>query len=947
MTKYLKIVLFAVIGIMFSGIAEAAITPINEAENDLKFGSRKKGELKCDNRIYLSSPIPNMDCKIVTLSDNKTQCFSCTCPLTTYPYTDSNCKGERRPVTTESYCTDKSTGTKHYKSCECVDKHATYNESTRKCECNDDFELYNGVCKEKCTNGTARSGDGSCSSCVAEDAHYDNSSAQCKCDDSKKELRNGLCICKAIYDAVDGNCLAKCPAGIKRDANDSCTVCIDETKEYVDGECVTRCPEHATLIDGECQCNSGYEMVNNVCELAQTSGNNGCPEGASEKNGVCVCDDATRELWTDEETGETSCKCKDGYYDDPFDGEDKCIVDPNSDVMQCPVPSVLDEETGECICEDDGICTINCKDGKYEICGYFTRTSTGEICTTWDAQKNMWKCDGETAAVTTTEYLCVTTETTCEVPCANHIPDGHICTQSTINGKTCYTDCVPSICGTGYISEGEHIVYDSTHKMIAIKQSGKYYNPYTSALGSFTYDDYQFGKTDEFTEITSTPVSSLSALEDYKNASFWATGGCSENSGMMWIGKNGKLECKNKSTTTASHLIYLTPCTCPTDAQGSLEEKTIYSTYNCKVGQYYSGSGYNCSSTSDKYLVASLVANQSMVAVNVNDLASSEFAVTGDVFEQTRADALRKCSSGDVLSASEYENIADDLKTLWPNVYNNSCIFLKTGHLVRTSDNALCSGSTASALASNGCSACVSGDKIKARVICKKDFLSKSTTTKYSKCTCPSGQIYDGATGECVDYCPNKGTQTYCDSTKYNCQYEECSGKYIVSCGSYFNKSGTPSCPSDRIVDKCSVNNYKYACATCEEAGLYRGEAKTHARLTLNGRVSQTRNGQSQQYSVTAYIFNLCGEQVAKVSASYWNISPGISVQTSSSDNPIPAGDYYVELATSLSNGPYSVRYNKLSVDGTDYRSTGISGRVKVNLMTSETLSIELSPEFY
>ena len=118
---------------------------------------------------------------------------------------------------------------------------------------------------------------------------------------------------------------------------------------------------------------------------------------------------------------------------------------------------------------------------------------------------------------------------------------------------------------------------------------------------------------------------------------------------------------------------------------------------------------------------------------------------------------MSKLRLEDFKSYEEYINIADKLKEIWPDAYNNNCLVVNTGEVVRTSDNTKGSGmSIASSFTSKGFDACVYNNQIRARVICKKDFLSKSTTTKYSKCTCPSGQVYDGATGECIDYCPNK-----------------------------------------------------------------------------------------------------------------------------------------------------------------------------------------------
>ncbi|MBE6467595.1 MAG: hypothetical protein E7004_03270 [Alphaproteobacteria bacterium] len=1072
MTKYLKIALFAMIGIMFSGIAEAAITPINEAENDLKFGSRKKGELKCDNITTFSSPKSGMDCKVVTLSDNKTQCWKCDCSQKDYPYTKENCSGKLILDTSSSSCTDITTGKKYYKTCECGEgllaaeeakKYATYFDIGSPVQSAGNLACYDPK-KFTCKNASNKI-------TVSDITSYQHTSAKTRVKSKDEPVwyevatnietsnkdHNDLVMCVKKVDEFTSNVMSFQPEAktcvetstgttkflnisyhyysgcntTRSGCQESSHPCVEEeivevngystsTKEAKTFSCshisgckigkqedslcdkapATDIPDLVYNKDNGCaqiSCSDIYEYVGSgtgetsfndangdsantnytyvskapdassdgwiICRVKNPSpideptkeGEGICPSDATlTADGVCKCNNPDKKLVTDD-NGEMYCECEEGWRDDPFDDEDKCVVDPTSEVMQCPEPSILNEDTGECICEDNGVCSLNCVDGKYELCGYFPITATGTTCTDliWDSQKQMYLCKNGSTTFTSTRWDCIKTERKCKQACSTYVPDGHICTQTTVDGKICYTDCVPSICGTGYVNKGEYIVYGSTgantHKMIAVKQGGKYYNPYIHSSGNFSHDNYKSGISDEYTGLSSSVTSGLSALADYQNITFWADGGCAESSGMMWIGKNGKLECVNKSTTKASHLIYLTTCTCPAGATGSLEEKTVYDAFNCKAGQYYSGSGYDCSTQANTYLVASVTNGNAIVAMKAQDLNSPAFEVTGDVFEQARNNAFGKCESEGVLSDSEYSTIANKLRIIWPDIYNNTCVFVESGNLVRTYDNKLCSGTDAAALVANGCGDCVDGNKIKARVICKKDFLSKSTTTKYSKCTCPSDQIYDGATGECIDYCPNKGTTTYCDSTKYNCEYEKCSGKYIVSCGSYFNKSGTPSCPSDRIVDKCSVNNYKYACATCEESDMYKGSTKMKTRLTLGGRISgSTKSGPTQSYSATVNVYNLCGEKVASTNASLWNITSGMNTQTSESSEAIPAGEYDVEVYTNLNYGPYSIlSFDKLAINGTDYRNTGLSGKVRVKLATTQQVTVEIRPIFY
>lgn len=765
MTKYLKIVLFAMIGIMFSGIAEAAITPINEAENDLKFGSRKKGELKCDNITTFSSPKSGMDCRVVTLSDNKTQCWKCDCSQKDYPYTKENCSGKLILDTSSSSCTDITTGKKYYKTCECGEGLLTAEETKK-------YDTYFDIGSPVQSAGNLACYDPKKFTCknasnkitVNDITSYQHTSAKTRVKSKNEPVwyevatnietsnkdHNGLVMCVKKVDEFTSNVMSFQPeAKTCVETSSGTTKFLNISYHYYSGCNTTRsgCQESShPCVEEEIVEVNGYSTSTKEAKTFSCSHISGCKIG---KQGDSLCDKApatdNSDLVYNKDNGCALISCLANYEyvgsgtgETSFNGANgdsantnytyvSKAPDASSDgwiVCRMENSSPIDEPTKE----EEGICPDDA-----------TLTAEG-VC----------KCNNPDKVLVTDDNG----ERKCEQACVTHVPDGHICTQTTVDGQICYTDCVPSICGTGYVNEGENIVYGSTgantHKMIAVKQGGKYYNPYIHSSGNFSHDNYKSGISGEYTGLSSSVTSSLSALADYQNITFWADGGCAESSGMMWIGKNGKLECANKSNTTASHLIYLTPCTCPTGATGSLEEKTAYDAYNCKAGQYYSGSGYDCSSTSDEYLVANSINGNAIVTVKVQDLVSSGFVFTSEAFEQVRSSALNKCGPGQALSYEEYINIADKLKEIWPDAYNNNCLVVKTGEVVRTSDNTKGSGmSAASSFTSKGFDACVYNNQIRARVICKKDFLSKSTTTKYSKCTCPSGQIYDGATGEC------------------------------------------------------------------------------------------------------------------------------------------------------------------------------------------------------
>ena len=69
-----------------------------------------------------------------------------------------------------------------------------------------------------------------------------------ECDDSNAHPdEHGACVCNEGYVEDDGQCLEKCPTGITRDADNSCTVCENGNVylSYNEGtECDTATPQN-------------------------------------------------------------------------------------------------------------------------------------------------------------------------------------------------------------------------------------------------------------------------------------------------------------------------------------------------------------------------------------------------------------------------------------------------------------------------------------------------------------------------------------------------------------------------------------------------------------------------------------------------------------------------------------------------------------------------------
>ena len=73
------------------------------------------------------------------------------------------------------------------------------------------------------------------------------------------------------------------------------------------------CPENSTIVDGLCECDSGFSLVNGICQPSQTSGRS----PTTTQN----CDDSNRETNSD---GSCASSCKSGYV---FDSTNLCVAE--------------------------------------------------------------------------------------------------------------------------------------------------------------------------------------------------------------------------------------------------------------------------------------------------------------------------------------------------------------------------------------------------------------------------------------------------------------------------------------------------------------------------------------------------------------------------------------------------------------------------------------------
>ena len=212
---------------------------------------------------------------------------------------------------------------------------------------------------------------------------------------------------------------------------------------------------------------------------------------------------------------------------------------------------------------------------------------------------------------------------------------------------------------------------------------------------------------------------------------------------------------------------------------------------------------------------------------------------------------------------------------------------------------------------------------------------------------------------KCDDTCGYKGTETSCDSDKYICEFEECSGKYIVKCkDTYFDKVGTPSCPVNMIAEKCPYSN-SYACFTCAESDLY-GTNGTKGRLYVkphNNYAHSNYGGPSPIISIDVWVENLCGETVATMNYICDSDNEGrCNDKVIDSNKVIPRGKYKVKIGNHVSHifsgDPWFGGYDSIKVNGVEYFGLGYNidlynDGMDVELMTSQTLIIEMVPRFY
>ena len=98
MTKYIKICLVAMIGIMFSSVANAAMTNIWDGSGKDLFRSHKPSDKEtydCEKNNMFPSTRYDMNCTPQRMADN-TICFKCSCDTETFPYTVNNCGGPEK-----------------------------------------------------------------------------------------------------------------------------------------------------------------------------------------------------------------------------------------------------------------------------------------------------------------------------------------------------------------------------------------------------------------------------------------------------------------------------------------------------------------------------------------------------------------------------------------------------------------------------------------------------------------------------------------------------------------------------------------------------------------------------------------------------------------------------------------------------------------------------------
>jgi hypothetical protein len=221
------------------------------------------------------------------------------------------------------------------------------------CICNEGYINVNGVCTlpteligvPPCPAGFIRDSNGNCvpSTTPSTTGIGGPRIAPVCTDPNASPDINGVCRCNIGYESINGVCtlpteligVPPCPAGFIRDSNGNCVPSTTPSTTGIGGPriapvsppvrpieplpvdpniSIPTCSDpNASLVNGVCRCNTGYESVNGVCvtvcPTGSTRNNNGecvsttppepppCPTNSiRNSNGICVCATGYRNL---------------------------------------------------------------------------------------------------------------------------------------------------------------------------------------------------------------------------------------------------------------------------------------------------------------------------------------------------------------------------------------------------------------------------------------------------------------------------------------------------------------------------------------------------------------------------------------------------------------------------------------------------------------------------
>ncbi len=248
----------------------------------------------------------------------------------------------------------------------CIDvcgPNARYLADEDACECKEGFDVFNDECVPKCNAGEERNAKGECvPPCKPNEKRDNDGNCIDVCGPNARYVAaEDVCECNDGFEVVNDTCMRECKKGEIRDAGGKCvSSCKANEKLDANGECVQVCGPNARYIAAEdvCECKAGYDVFNDECVPA-------CGENEIRRSdGNCDCKsgyirgkDGNCELDIDRCTSNSDCST--GYECDAASGKCVYVGMPGCETTGCPAGYECNRESGECVYKEPSGCRSN------------------------------------------------------------------------------------------------------------------------------------------------------------------------------------------------------------------------------------------------------------------------------------------------------------------------------------------------------------------------------------------------------------------------------------------------------------------------------------------------------------------------------------------------------------------------------------------------------------